>query len=148
MNNDHGFDCSCESCGNHHKENEDRIGAGLSIPKGATTLSFNRDFEFKEPIPKTMLENDLVELFKLISEYVVVDGIVPGHLKGAVKQNSAFMVLSVTRGNEVNATGNGEWNRLDELRMFTLTVNVLSIFPCQLTVQGLEYLIIDKFIKK
>lgn len=96
-----------------------------------TVLSVTR--HFPGTADKTATVNALKELFLEIAPEILVEGIVPGHFKGAIQCGEGILALSLTRADAIDETQNPAWQVLEYLRDFTVTVNLLSILSCPVT---------------
>jgi len=109
-----------------------------SVPEGATILSVRQQLTWNSPVSRLSLEKALRDLFLELSRHVLTDGIVPGHLKGILKVDSATFFISVTREDSTDESQNEVWENLDAVACAELTVNLLSVLPCELTNEALE----------
>lgn len=101
-----------------------------------TVLSVTR--HFPGTAEKAAAVSALKELFLEIAPAVLVEGIVPGHFKGAIRCGEGVLALSVTRADAIDETQNPAWQALEVLQDFTVTVNLMSILPCSVTKADLE----------
>lgn len=107
-----------------------------SIPNNATVLSVSQQFSGKAN--RHILTAAFRNLFREISSKALVNGILPGHLKGVIQCGSGFFALSVTREDSVDETVNPQWEAMDFIENFKITVNLLSIFPVDISREELE----------
>ena len=109
-----------------------------SIPDNATILSVKKTLVWDTPISRTALEAALRTLFLELSRFVLSDGIVLGHLKGVLKTGTSMFSVSVTREDSIDESQNASWTRMETVACSDLTVNLLSILPCELSNDDLD----------
>ena len=109
-----------------------------SVPDNTTILSVKRALVWDTPISRIALESALRALFLELSQFVLIDGIVLGHLKGVLKTGTSVFSISVTREDSIDESPNTSWASMETVSCSDLTVNLLSIVPCELSDNDLD----------
>lgn len=96
---------------------------------------------FRGPVRREDAEEKLRGIFRELSPDAMVDHVVLGHFKGAIRCDEAVFAISVTREDVLDETANQAWNDLTILPEGEVTVNLLSVIPVPVTKEKLEKLL-------
>lgn len=117
---------------------------GVSVPEKASILSVSRHFDSTRN--KEAVLTAFTEVFRTLAPKATIYGIIPGHFKGIIQSGEAVCGISVTREDTIDVTANESWTSLSILDSFHVTVNLLTVIPCDITREDLENAL-DGFLK-
>lgn len=104
--------------------------------KEGTVLSICHQFTCA--VTREDAEEKLRSIFKKLSPKAMVDHVILGHFKGAIRYGGAVFSVSVTREAVLDETSNDAWKDLTILLEGEVTVNLLSVIPVSITEQELK----------
>lgn len=105
---------------------------------GGTILSVCHSFYVR--MKREEAEEKLRSIFRSLSPRAMIDHVILGHLKGAIRYNEAVFAISMTREDVLDETANAAWRNLGTLPQGEVTVNLLSVVPVSIGEQELREL--------
>lgn len=84
---------------------------------------------FHETMKREDAEEKLRSVFRSLSPKAMVDHVILGHFKGAIRCGEAVFMVSMTREDVLDETANEIWKSLITLPEGEVTVNLLSVVP-------------------
>ena len=119
---EHSHEHLHEHCSGHSHDHE----AAEQMSAGMFVLSKVRQFD--GPIEAAVLQKKLRSLFLNLTKKAIVEGLIPGHLKGVARAaGGETLGISVTRPGVVDFAPSAAWEQMKVLEQYTLTVNVMLL---------------------
>ena len=121
-------DPNCTDPHHHHHNNKHE-----DLIKDSLIMSRTRSFAPESPVSASALREMGEKTFIHLGDILCVEGVIAGHLKGVIETQNGSLALSLTRAGVVDVTELGGWKELTNVESYSMTVNIMSIVPAELS---------------